>query len=410
MDIPAFVRLLRDGNSAGALKKIQEQNYLPGICGRLCSAPCEVVSGISEEEPPAGIRALERFASDSGRPKFEWKRPAVRAGKKIAVVGSGPAGLTAAAGLAAKGYGVSVLEAFDQPGGVLRYGIPSFRLPAAVLQEEVGTVRSAGVEFRANCYVGKTVGLDELQREGFEAVLLATGAGVPRFQDLPGANLGGVYYAEEFLLRVNFAGRGHRLSLKTQDANFPLGFPLGNKVVVLGSEYMALDCARIAVRLGKHVSWVSPEAPEDKRVLREESGYAREEGVQIEALARPLEVQGNERQFVRAVRCLRLDYADTRATGQWELTPVPDSEFVLDADSVIIAMGHAPNSLVARDIDGLKVNDDGTLWVDPHNGMTSLKGVFACGNVVTGAGPVVEAMASGKKAAGHIDNYFKSKT
>ena len=283
---------------------------------------------------------------------------------------------------------------------MLRYGIPSFRLPAKVLDEEIQKIKLLDVEFKTNCYAGKSINLTDLNTQGFEAILLATGAGVPQLQDLPGVNLGGVYYGEEFLLRLDQARRQ-----REKDT----AFRLGARVVVLGSQYLALDCARAALRLGKQVTWVSPEALEDKKVILEESVYAAQEGVHIEALVEPVEIAGNEQHFARAIKCVRLDYADTRATGHWELTLVPNSDFVIEADSVIVAMGHAPNSLIKRDVAQLKVNDDGTIWTNSNDSMTSLRGVFACGNVVTNTTGVVDAMASGKKAAVDIDNYLQTK-
>lgn len=403
IDIAAFIRALAEGHAAGALTKIREQNPLPAICGRVCTAPCEISSARDQQDVPPGIRALERYAADFGKPKFAVRRSPARTGRKAAVIGSGPAGLTAAAELAHKGCRVTVFEAFDQPGGILRYGIPAFRLPPKILYDEIQEIKSLGVEIKTNCYAGKNINFSDLSTQGFEAILLATGAGVPQLQDLPGANLGGVYYGEEFLLRVNLAQR-HRASSGNKDSDFHLGA----RVVVLGAGYMAIDCARAAVRWGKQATLVSPQALEDKKVIHEESAYAGQEGVHIESLARPLEIVGNDNHFARAVQCVRLDYADARATGHWELIPVPDSEFVLETDSVIIAMGHEPNSLIRRDVPQLKVNDDGTVWINQDDSMTSIRGVFACGNVVTKAGPVVEAMASGKKAAADIDKYLNN--
>ncbi len=365
----------------------------------MCTAPCEIAGLRSDQDDPPGIRALERFAADFGKPRFAVPKSQTRAGRKVAVVGSGPAGLSAAATLAQKGYRVTVLEAFDQPGGVLRYGIPTFRLPAKVLDDEIQEIKLLGVEIRTNCYAGKSINLTDLTTQGFEAILLATGAGIPQLQDLPGTNLGGVYYGEEFLLRLNQARRQREKDIDLR---------LGARVVVLGSEYLALDCARAALRLGKQVTWVSPEALEDKKVIPEESIYAAQEGVAIEALVNPLRIVGNDRHFACAVKCVRLDYADTRATGHWELTSVPNSDFVLEADSVIIAMGHEPNSLIKRDVPQLKVNDDGTIWTDPNDSTTSLKGIFACGNVVTNSGALVEAIVSGKKAAADIEKYLNN--
>lgn len=404
VDIPAFVRALAENHVVEALAKIRGQNPLPSVCGRVCTAPCEISGLRNDQEDPPGIRALERFAADFGKPKFAPRKLHTQTGKKVAVVGSGPAGLSAAASLAQKGYRVTVFEAFDQPGGVLRYGIPSFRLPVKVLDEEVQEIKFLGVEFKTSCYAGKSINLTDLNTQGFEAILLAMGAGVPQLQDFPGVNLGGVYYGEEFLLRVNI-GQRQRASSYHKDGDFRLGA----RIVVLGSTYMALDCARAALRLGKQVTWVSPQTLEDKKVIGEESAYAQEEGVHIESLARPLAIVGNDQHFARAVQCVRLDYADARATGQWELIPVPDSEFVLETDSVIIAMGHEANSLIRRDVPQLKINDDGTVWINQPDSMTSIRGVFACGNVVTNTTAVVDAMASGKKAAADIDHYLQKK-
>jgi glutamate synthase (NADPH/NADH) small chain len=399
VNIPRFVRLIRDGKTRGALGLIQEDNCFASICGRICPAPCEAVCVPFEGKDPVGIRGLERYASDRGQAFFVKTKRNMPDGKKIAVVGSGPAGLTAAAALAQKQYRVTVLESSDYLGGGLHYGIPEFRLPAKILTEAIREIRNLGIELRPNHYVGRTIDVDELFAEGFEAVLLASGAGVPDLLEIPGVNLGGVYYAEEFLMRVNFL-KGNTTARPSFQA------PLGQRVVVLGPGYTALDCARAAVRLGKDVTWLSPQSVEGKRTLKRESEYGREEGIHPEFLVKPLEILDDGKDFVKGVKAVRLDYADTHTDGKWELTPVPDSEFVIEADAVIVAMGHRPNTLVVRDGPEIKFNPEGGVGADRETDMTSVKGVFAAGAVVSGLKSVVEAMAAGKRAAAHVDRYL----
>ncbi|MCA9402720.1 MAG: NAD(P)-dependent oxidoreductase [Candidatus Omnitrophica bacterium] len=394
IDIPGFVRRLREGRVQEAYEIIRRDNVLPGICGRICSAPCEKSCILNEEGAPIGIRLLERYAADHGRPRTR-RDPAVRKGKKIAVIGSGPAGLSAAAELAQRGYQVTVYESFDQPGGVLRYGIPEFRVPTRVLDGEIEEIRALGVSFETNCYVGWTKSLEEIKKEGHVAVVLALGAGVPKFMDLPGTHLGGVYYGEEFLLRIN--------QLRPRTPNLDgISFPLGQKIVVIGSGNTALDCARTARRLGKDVTLVFRRSIDDMRVREEERKYAEQEGVVIEPLIKPLEILPSQDNYVDGLKCMRIDYADVTSDGRWSLIPVPDSEFVMEADAVVIAIGHEPNTALKRISKRLKFNEDGTLKVDADTGMTSLKGVYAAGNVVTNAGPVVEAIASGRIVAQQI--------
>lgn len=399
VNIPRFVRMIRDGNARGAFDLIQEANDFAAICGRICPAPCESVCVPFEGKEPVGIRGLERYAADKGQPFFKKTKRNICNGKRVAVVGSGPAGLTAAAALAQKGYRVTILESSDVLGGVLQYGIPEFRLPAKVLARSIQEIKNLGVETRPNFYVGRTITLDELFAEGFEAVLVATGAGVPVLSEIPGVNLGGVYYAEEFLMRVNFF-KG------TSAARPSFNSPLGQRVVVVGPGYTALDCARAARRLGKEVTWLSPQSVEGKVSLKRESEYSQEEGVQVEFLVKTLEILADNKDFVKGVKAVRMDYADTHADGKWELTPVPGSEFTVEADTVIVAMGHRPNTLVVRDGPEIRFNPDGGIEADRETDMTSVKGVFAGGAVVSGLKSVVEAMAAGKRAAGHVERYL----
>ncbi len=434
INIPGFIRQLREGNWDEAQAQIKEESWLPAVCGRICSAPCEVACILNEEEAPIAIRTLERFASDYGRnhsAKFKKnllsfvqpsalnigkqseilpvladrpgastmrtvKQMPITKDKKIAIVGAGPAGLTAAAQLAKKGYPVTILESQDKPGGVLRYGIPEFRLPKKILDQEIEEICRLGVEIKTNFFIGQTLSLQDVFKQGFAVVLLATGAGRPKFMDLPGSHFGGVYYGEEFLMRVNARGKA------------PATFPIGQKIVVIGSGNTALDCARLALRLGRHVTLMFRRTEEEMKVRFEERQYGKEEGVCFEPLLKPLEILANTRRFVSGLKCIRMDYADSEEKGNWELIPVPDSEFILETDTVIIAVGHEPNALQALRGDiSLKLKEDGSIWVDEQTGMTSHPGIFACGNVATNAGPVVEAMASGKRVAEQIEQYLK---
>jgi glutamate synthase (NADPH/NADH) small chain len=400
INIPGFIRAVREGNVAGALAKIKEQNALPSICGRVCAAPCEVSCVLTDEGAPIGIRDLERYASDMGRAKISKRGQGGQRGKKVAVVGSGPAGLTAASELARRGYQVTIFESMDKPGGILRYGIPEFRVPKKILDQEINEIRASGVDIQTSVLIGHTVALEELTTQGFAAVLLATGAGIPKFMDLPGANLGGVYYGEEFLMRVN---RARAAGISRDIAKLPVG----RNIAVVGSGNTALDCARIGVRLGAGVTLVFRRPEGEMYVDEEEARYAKEEGVRFEAMVKPVEILADAGNFVSGLKCVRLDYADEGGSGQWQITEAPGSEFILDVDTVVIAVGHNPNSLVGQEVPKLKLNKDGTLKINQKNGMTSLPGVFAAGNVRTNAGPVVEAIASGKKAAAEIDEYLK---
>ena len=392
INIPGFIRQLRENNVAGAYQTIKDKNPLPSICGRICSAPCEAACVLNDESSPIGIRALERFAADYGKSKVTRQQ---RKGKKIAIIGSGPAGLTAAYELAQKGYQVTIFEALDHPGGVLRYGIPEFRIPKKFLDQEINEIKMLGVEIQTNFYIGQTKTIQELKDEGFCAILLAMGAGIPKFMDLPGHSLGGVYYGEEFLMRVNLTKPG------LFSRNTP-NFPLGQKVAVIGSGNTALDCARTAVRFGCDVSLIFRRTEEDMRVRREEKEFAKQEGIKLEPLIRPIEIMADQDNFVGGLKCERMDFADDGVSEEWRLLPVPESDFIMEVDTVIIAIGHQPNSLLNKLMPDLILDDDGTIQIDEETYLTSIPDVFAAGNVVTNAGPVVSAIASGKAAAEKI--------
>lgn len=398
INIPGFLRQLREGNVSAAYDVIKEQNCLPSVCGRICSAPCEKVCVLALEQNAVGIRALERFVADFGKTRPSRKN--VSNTRKIAVVGGGPSGLTAARELAKRSYAVTMFESFEGLGGVLRYGVPEFRLPKRVLEGDVNELIAAGIEVKRNFIVGKTLTIPELFNNGYTAVLLATGAGIPKFSEIKGANAGGVYYGEEFLMRINL--------IKTNIFNRHMpDFILGEKIAVVGSGNTALDCARAARRLGLDVHLIFRRTEDEMRVRDEERVYGKEEGVNLHPMVRPMEILTGREGRVTGVKCIRMDYADPHNTGRWELIPVPKSDFTLDVDNVVIAIGHQPNSYIAMVDPRIRLNSDGTVWVDMKTGMTSVPGVFACGNVVSNSGPVINAIAAGKLIAEKIDGHCK---
>ena len=399
IDIFGFIRRIREGDAPGALAKIREQNHFPGICGRICSAPCQ--KDLYEEEHwSIDIRALERYAADNGQRKLSLETGAIKKGKKIAVIGSGPSGLTAAADLANLGYSTVVFEALHLAGGILRYGIPEFRLPKKILDAEISYLKLLGVEIKTNCFIGPTHTLKELFDMGFSAVYLALGAGVPKFLGIPGENLSGVYSVSEYLLRANL----------TDVASKDNSLATGKKIVVVGTGTDALDCARVGIRLGKETVIVYELTQEEFKGSRKEIEYAKEEGVKFEMLTRPLEILNDGRNGVKGLRCIKMDFADSESTGKWRLMPVGDSEFIINTDAVVVSGGYRPNSFIGRFTADLKLNDDGSIWVDEYTNMTSIPGVFAGGDVVHGHNAVIHAMAASKKAAREINRYLQQKS
>jgi len=381
IDVRGFIRLLREGNAVAALKKIKEENPFPSICGRICPAPCETVCVLTAEEATIGIRALERYAADFGKEKLLGK-PKICLGKKIAVIGSGPMGLSAAFLLAQKDYRVTIFEAMDQAGGMLRYGIPEFRLSDAILEEELHNLTMGGVEIRTNSFLRQRENVKQLFKEGFSAIVLTLGGGRPVLPDIPGLHWVGVYFAQEFLMRVNHFKSDRVL-------REPQATKIGAKVVVIGSNHAALDCARIALRLGREASVIFPHVEEDMKVTKSELKEAKEEGVKIEALTKPREIVSDEKKFVKGVRCQHMDFADPYANEQWQLMPVAESEFLLEADTVIISLGQQCNQMIEE--------------------LVGLEGIFVPQQAATSEGSVVEAIAAGKHIAVQIDEYLKSR-
>lgn len=401
VDIPSFIRMVREGDSVGALAKIREENDLPAICGRVCLAPCERAScAQAADQAGVSIRALERYASDHGRARFAAKNVGIRTGKKVAVIGSGPAGLTAASRLAKAGLKVTVHEILPLLGGTLRYGLPEFRLPKNVLDAEIEEIRCLGVEFKTNFSVGQSMKVDQFLREGYSAVLLTVGKNSLGLLDIPGADLGGVYYSQEILLSAN-------TYFEDQFKKNPLP-RIGDKVVVIGSENAALDCSRVCLRLGREVTLVFPGTPEDLKIYPDDLEHAKEEGLKIEALTKPLNILADAKNFAAGVQCVRMDFADAGESGKWELKPVPASEHLIEAQTIILASGFKTNSAPLTLGTQLQLNDNGSIKIHPETSLTSIPHLYAAGDAVQGASSLVEVMASGKRAAAAIVKSLKS--
>lgn len=402
VDIPGFIKLVCEEDFAGAIEKIKGTNALPAICGRVCpqETQCESLCVLGKKGQPVAIGRLERFCADYERQQGV-KVPEIPepSGKKIAVVGSGPAGLTAAADLAKLGHKVTVFESLHKAGGVLSYGIPEFRLPKEIVRQEVEYIKQLGVEFKPNYIIGRIKTLDDLCDE-FDAVFLGTGAGLPSFMGIPGENFNGVYSANEFLTRVNL--------MKAYDPEYDTRVRLGKHVVVVGGGNVAMDAARSALRLGaEEVSIVYRRGEDEMPARREEIEHAKEEGIIFRLLTNPVRILGDEKFNATAVECIKMELGEPDKSGRRSPVPVEGSEFTIPADVVVIAIGTSPNPMIFKGSEGLDQNKKGTVVADEETGATSKCGVFAGGDVVTGAATVISAMGAGKKAAKAIDEYLK---
>ena len=403
VSIPRFIQKVKTGEMEEAYRIITESSSLPAVCGRVCpqESQCEgkCVRGIKGE--PVAIGRLERYVADyhNTHVKEAPERPAPN-GHKVAVIGSGPAGLTCAGDLAKKGYDVTVFEALHTAGGVLVYGIPEFRLPKSIVAREIKTLEQLGVKIEVNTVVGKTVSIEELMREeGFEAVFIGSGAGLPQFLGIPGENLKGVYSANEFLTRINL------MKAYRQGSATPVLF--ARRVAVVGGGNVAMDAARCALRLGaEEVSIVYRRSLDELPARREEIEHAMEEGIHFRLLNNPVEILPTEDGFVRGMKCVRMELGEPDAGGRRRPIAIPDSEFLLDCDCVIISIGTSPNPLIKSTTEGLEVNHRGGIVVEAETGKTSLEGVYAGGDAVTGAATVILAMGAGKTAAQAIDSYL----
>lgn len=408
VDIPAFIALIRQRDFLGAINKIKEKNNLPAICGRVCPQEnqCEKYCNVGKKGEPVGIGRLERFVADWQLARGVTPPPvAPPTGFRVAVVGSGPAGLTAAADLARMGHAVTVFEALHVPGGVLMYGIPEFRLPKKVVQAEIDIIRQMGVTIKTNSVVGKLFTVDELLNEqGYHAVFVGTGAGLPHFMGIPGENLLGVYSANEFLTRTNLM----KAYLFPQ---YLTPIKVGRRVAVIGAGNVAMDAARTALRLGAEESnIVYRRSAAEMPARKEEVEHAEEEGVKFHLLTSPVAIHGNEEGWVSGMTCIRYELGEPDASGRRRPVPIPGSEYTMEVDTVVMAIGQGPHPLVPQTTPDLRISrGHGTIVADEETGATSKAGVFAGGDIVTGAATVILAMGAGKRAARAIDAYLKSK-
>lgn len=406
IEIPAFIKLLREGKYEEAIAKIKEKNSLPAICGRVCpqEEQCQSKCVVGRVGEPVSIGRLERFLADWERERgFKVPEIAKPTGKKVAVIGAGPAGLTVAADLAKLGHKVVIFEALHLPGGVLVYGIPEFRLPKKIVQAEVDYIQRLGVELKCGFLVGRTYTIPELLKErGFDAVFIGTGAGLPAFMNVPGEDLGGVYSANEFLIRVN-------LMKSYAFPCYDTPIRIGKHVVVIGGGNVAMDSARSALRLGaEEVCIVYRRSREELPARKEEIENAEEEGIVCKFLAAPTRFIGDEKGWVKQMECICMELGPPDDSGRRRPVPVKGSEFVMDTDTVIVAIGRTPNPIIQRTTEGLAVTKWGTIVAD-ENGKTSLEGVYAGGDIVTGEATVISAMGAGKKAARAIHEYLMKK-
>ena len=406
INIPAFVKAVKEGKITEAADIIAESSALPAICGRVCpqETQCEgkCIRGIKGD--PISIGKLERFVADYSREHGNVpKKPETTNGKKVAIIGSGPAGLTCAGDLAKLGYEVTIFEALHEPGGVLTYGIPEFRLPKdEVVQKEIDNVRKLGVKIECNVVIGKSVTIDQLmEEEGFEAVFIGSGAGLPKFMGIPGENAVGVFSANEFLTRNNL--------MKAFRDDYDTPIFRGTKVAVVGGGNVAMDAARTALRLGAttYIVYRRSEAELPARV--EEVHHAKEEGIIFHLLTNPTEILEDEKGWVKGMKCVRMELGEPDASGRRRPVVIPDSEFTLDVDTVIMALGTSPNPLISSTTEGLEINKWKCIVAEETNGQTSKNGVFAGGDAVTGAATVILAMEAGKAGAKGIHEYLSNK-
>ena len=406
INIPGFIEKVKEGNTAEAYKVISEASALPAVCGRVCpqESQCEgkCIRGIKGE--PIAIGKLERFVADWAREKGLKPAGAVeKKGKSVAVIGSGPAGLTCAGDLAKMGYDVTIFEALHEPGGVLVYGIPEFRLPKKdVVAKEIENVKALGVKIETNVVIGKSVTIDQLiDEEGFDAVFIGSGAGLPKFMGIPGENANGVFSANEYLTRSNL--------MKAFDENSNTPIMKSNKVAVVGGGNVAMDAARTALRLGAEVHIVYRRSEEELPARVEEVHHAKEEGIIFDLLTNPTEILCDDKGWVTGMKCIRMELGEPDASGRRRPVEIPGSEFVMELDTVIMSLGTSPNPLISSTTEGLETNKWKCIVADEENGKTTKEGVYAGGDAVTGAATVILAMGAGKAAAKGIDEYLSSK-
>ncbi|RJR28990.1 MAG: NADPH-dependent glutamate synthase [Desulfobacteraceae bacterium] len=404
VEIPAFIQLVRQGEFTKAVRKIWERNALPAVCGRVCpqEAQCEGQCIVGKKDQPVAIGNLERFVADHERANGKGELPpkAAPTGKKVAVVGSGPSGLTVAGDLILKGHEVTIFEAFHKPGGVLVYGIPEFRLPKEIVYSEVNFLERLGAKLICNTVVGKTVSMEELFKQGFDAIYVGVGAGLPSFLNIPGENLIGIYSANEYLTRSN-------LMKAYLFPEYDTPIAIGKDVVVLGAGNVAMDAARTAMRLGaERVRIVYRRSKDEMPARAAEIHHAGEEGIEFFLLTAPTRFIGDEKGRVKGMECLKMELGEPDASGRRRPVPVEGSKFQMECDLAVIAVGAGANPLLTGSTPELKLNKRGYIIADPETGKTAMKGVWAGGDIVTGQATVILAMGAGRMASDSIHQYL----
>ncbi|MFH1837305.1 MAG: NADPH-dependent glutamate synthase [Candidatus Omnitrophota bacterium] len=402
IDIPRFIKAIKERRFKDSSAIIKETNNLPAVCGRVCPQEdqCEKVCVLIKTGNPINIGSLERFAADQDMQDETGEEKSAATvkgtGKKVAVIGAGPAGLTCAADLAKEGHSVTIFEALHKPGGVLTYGIPEFRLPKSMVMKEVEGIKKLGVEIKLNYVIGKIKTIDKLRKEGFEAFFIATGAGLPHFMEIDGENLNGVYSANEFLTRVNLMK-----AYKFPEYDTPIN--IGKKVAVIGAGNVAMDSARCALRLGAEKVYIVYRRTEDEMPARiDEIHHAKEEGIEFHLLTTPVKILGDGKGNVKKLLCLKNRLGEPDDSGRRRPIAIEGSEYEMDMDTVIVAIGNGPNPLLLNTVDGLKLKKWGNIEAD-NDGKTSVKDIFAGGDIVTGSATVIAAMGAGKYAARAIN-------
>ncbi len=409
VNIPAFIKMIHEGDFLGAARKLKEDNSLPAVCGRVCpqEEQCEKLCVLGKKDEPVAVGRLERFAADYERSQNAVTLPHLppKTGKKVAVVGAGPAGLTVAGDLVKLGHDVTIFEAFHKAGGVLVYGIPEFRLPKAIVQAEVDYLVKMGVKIELNSVIGKIDTVDELLEQGFDAVFIGTGAGLPKFLGIPGENLSGVYSANEYLTRSNLMKAYKFPAYDTPIAR-------SRKVAVVGAGNVAMDAARTALRLGAETVYiVYRRSREEAPARHEEIEHAEQEGIVFKFLMAPTKILGDERGWVKGLECIQMQLGDAKPDDKGRVRkipiPIPNSEVILEVDAVIAAISSGVNPLIPKTTPGLQTDEWGHIMADHDTCRTSKKGVFAGGDIVTGSATVIEAMGAGRRAARAIDRYLR---
>jgi glutamate synthase (NADPH/NADH) small chain len=405
VDIPGFINLILEGDFTGAIRNLWGKNALPAVCGRVCpqEIQCEGLCIVGKKGEPVAIGNLERFCADYERDHGTGELPPIQppTGKKVAVVGSGPSGLTVAGDLIAKGHGVTILEAFHKPGGVLVYGIPEFRLPKAIVAQEINFLERLGVKVECNAVVGRTVSIDELFEQGYDAVYVGVGAGLPRFMNIPGENYVGILSANEYLTRANLMK-----AYEFPKVDTPI--PLGKNVVVLGAGNVAMDSARTAMRLGAdNVKIVYRRSRDEMPARGAEIHHAEEEGIELFLLTNPTQYRGNEKGRLTGMECLKMELGEPDESGRRSPVPIKGSEFEIECDLCIVAVGSGANPLLTSETPDMQLNQWGYVIAESETGKTTMRGVWAGGDIVTGAATVILAMGAGREAANSIDKFLE---